>query len=371
LRNNREFSCNGRSAFRTNARSQKTGFSDMKLLICCITLLLLAGCTKDESPTEQQAEQYRFNLPSGFPPVNVPSDNPMSSAKVRLGRFLFYDKRFSKDGSVSCGSCHKPDGGFSDRGNATSAGFNGLRGERNTPGLTNAAFLTALHWEGGIPSLERQVLAPIINPIEMNMNTDSLVIRLSAVPTYTTLFKDAWGDSRITTERITKSIAAFERTLISGNSPYDKFVRGDRSAISPAAQRGADLFFGERGDCFHCHGSFNFTDNGFHNTGLDSITIDPGRYLLTNIETDKGKFKTPSLRNVAVTNPYMHDGRFNSLEEVVRHYNSGGKPHPNVAVLMRPLGLRDEEIIDIVEFLRALTDQQFLHDSTFSNPWHH
>jgi cytochrome c peroxidase len=341
----------------------------MKKLICCLALVLLVGCKNDESPTEPQAEEYRFNLPAGFPAIRVPSDNPMSHAKVRLGRFLFHDKRFAKDGSVSCGSCHQPDGGFSDRGNATSAGFNGVRGERNAPSLTNVAFLTSFHWEGGIPSLERQALAPIINPIEMNMNTDSLVIRLSAVPTYTSLFTDAWSDSRISIERITKSIAAFQRTLISGNAPYDKFTRGDRTAISLSAQRGADLFFGERGDCFHCHGSFNFTDNDFHNTGLDSITIDAGRYLLTNIETDKAKFKTPSLRNIAVTNPYMHDGRFSTLEEVLQHYNSGGKPHRNVDVLMRPLGLSATEQADIVEFLRSLTDQQFLRDTSFTNPW--
>ena len=221
----------------------------MKLSLILITVFVLAGCTK-ETPVEPVPEVYRFNLPAGFPAVNVPSDNPMSKAKVALGRFLFYDKRFAKDGSVSCGSCHQPAGGFADRGNPMSAGFHGLRGVRNSPTLTNVAYLLSFFAEGGVPTLERQALVPILSPVEMNMNTDSLVIRLSAVPTYSNLFRDAWGDSRITIEQITKSISAFERTLISGNSPDDKFTRGDITAISASARRGVDLFFGERGTAF-------------------------------------------------------------------------------------------------------------------------
>jgi cytochrome c peroxidase len=340
------------------------------LLILPLLALLLMGCVKVDGVVEPAAESFRFKSLRGFPPVPVPADNPMTTAKTTLGRYLFFDKRFSRDSSVSCASCHKPEYAFSDAGNRTSAGFAGLRGTRNAPSLTNVAYNTSLFWEGGIPTLELQVIAPILNPVEMNMNTDTLISRLAQDARYALLFRQAWGDSRITLERITKSIAAFERTFLSGSSPFDQWLQGKQDAISASAKRGADLFFGERGDCFHCHGGFNFTDNQFHNTGLDSITIDEGRYRITNIEADKGKFKTPTLRNIAVTQPYMHDGRFQTLEEVVRHYNSGGKPHPNRDPLIRPLGLTESEIQDLVAFLQALTDTSFLHDPEIQNPWH-
>ncbi|MBX2992671.1 MAG: c-type cytochrome [Bacteroidetes bacterium] len=339
------------------------------IIVAAVLAALFAGCVKVDGVVEPVEETFRLPNFPGFPPVPVPAHNPMSTAKVTLGRHLFFDPRFSRDSSVSCASCHKPEFAFADAGNRTSAGFAGLRGTRNTPGLTNTAYGTSFFWEGGVLTLEIQVVSPILNPVEMNMNTDTLVLRLMQEPRYATLFTKAWGDSRITLERITHSIAAFERTILSGSSPFDKWTRGDRSAISASAARGADLFFGERGDCFHCHGGFNFTDNAFHNTGLDSVTIDPGRYLITNNETDKGRFKTPTLRNIALTSPYMHDGRFTSLEEVVRHYNSGGKPHPNRDILMRPLGLTESEVQDIVAFLEALTDLTFTTNPELQDPW--
>jgi cytochrome c peroxidase len=305
----------------------------------------------------------------GFPAVPVPLDNPRTAAKVELGRFLFYDKRFSLDSSMSCASCHKPEHAFSDAGQATSMGFNGDFTTRNAPGLSNVAYNTSLFWEGGVPSLEIQAVAPIINPIELGMNTDTLLVRLQNEPRYDPMFIEAWGNNEITLERVTKSIAAFERELLSGSSPYDEWNRGNDDAISESARRGVALFFGEQGDCFHCHNGFNFNDNLFHNTGLDSVTVDEGRYLITHNEADKGKFRTPTLRNIGLTFPYMHDGRFNTLEEVVRHYNSGGKRHINKDPLLRPLGLSETDIQDLVSFLESLTDQTFTQDPDLQDPW--
>lgn len=332
-----------------------------------MTVVLFTACDKVTSPEEPPFEQ---NLPSDFPQVPVPSDNPMSNAKVELGRYLFYDKRLSRDFSLSCASCHLQASAFSDQGHAISRGVGGQVTKRNAPTLANVAYLPYFFGEGGVPTLEQQALAPIIASNEMDMNTDTLLARLQGVNKYRTLFSQAWGDGNLTIERVTKSLAAFERTLVSAESAFDHWNRGDKNAISASAQRGAELFFGEKGDCWHCHGGFNFTNNAFHNTGLDSARIgDEGRYRITNNPADFGKFKTPTLRNIALTAPYMHDGRFNTLEEVVRHYNSGGKAHPNADVLMRPLHLTETEMQDLIALLNALTDENFISKQSLSDPW--
>jgi cytochrome c peroxidase len=235
--------------------------------------------------------------------------------------------------------------------------------------LANAAYGTSFFAEGGAPTLELQAIAPIINPLEMDMDTDSLVGRIAAIPLYRDLFRKAWGDDTLDFARVTKAIASFERALISGGSPYDRWINGDAQALSDRAVRGAKLFFGEKADCFHCHGGFNFTDQGFHNTGLDPATTDPGRIAVTDRLLDDGKFKTPSLRNIALTAPYMHDGRFATLRQAIDHYNSGSKGHPNQDPLMRPLGLSEEDIQDLIGFLESLTDSAFVNNPDFSDPW--
>lgn len=337
-------------------------------VVVVVLATIIPGCSEDG--TTMGPEDVIITAPfPGFPPVPEPADNPTTEAKAELGRHLFFDKRFSANNTVSCGSCHESQAAFSDPGESTSVGFEGGRTTRNAPSLTNVAYNTSLFWEGGIPTLEQQAVAPIINPIEMGMNTDTLIVKLEQEPLYVNLFNQAWGSSEITLERVTKSISAYERTLLSGSSPYDEWNRGDDNAIDESAKRGIALFFGEKGDCFHCHGGFNFTDNLFHHNGLDSVTIDEGRYRITNLESDKGKFRTPTLRNIALTGPYMHDGRFFTLEEVVRHYNSGGKRHPNKDALMRPLGLSDGDIADLVAFLESLTDEVFVQDPALQNPW--
>lgn len=337
-------------------------------LLLLLGLVSVFGCKSDTGPIEP-VRQESFLPPKDFPSMDFPNDNPFTSEKAELGRYLFYDKRFSRDSSVSCGTCHKAEFAFSDSGNVFSKGFHGLLGSRNTPSLTNTGYNTSYFWDGTVFTLEKQAIAPIINPVEMNMDTDTLLIRLSSEPLYKPLFTRAWGSSEITLERVTKSLATFQRTLVSGTSPFDAWNRGNVDAISPAAQRGYDLFFGEKGDCFHCHTGYNFTDNMFHNNATELFPADEGRYRLTSNPEDKGKFRTPTLRNIALTPPYMHDGKFQTLEQVLIHYNSGGKSTENKDILMRPLGLTDQDRSDIIEFLRSLTDRQFTTAAALQDPW--
>jgi len=345
--------------------NQYSGKERFAIWVLLCTVLILGSCKDPDAPP---ADPPAIPHVDGFPPVRHPQDNPYSQEKALLGKHLFYDKSLSIDNSVSCGSCHQQEFAFSDAGNATSKGFHGLTGTRNAPGLTNVTYNTSFFWDGGVPTLEQQAIAPIINPIEMNMNSDTLVARLKMIPKYQELFTKAWGTSEITFDRVTKSIACFERTLLSGNSAYDRYKRGDTSAISTQAKFGSILFFSEKADCFHCHGGFNFTDNAFHNTGLDSIAVDKGLYLVSAYDPDKGKFRTPSLRNIALTAPYMHDGRFMTLEEALGHYNSGGRGAPFKDALVRPLNLSKEEVDAIIAFLKSLTDDEFVNNTEFKEP---
>lgn len=331
-----------------------------------LVLMILSSCSTTDAP---QDEGDVNPIPQHFPAIEYPSDNIYSHTKAELGRYLFYDKRFSRDMSVSCGSCHQQQFAFSDGGNPVSKGFMGRLGTRNAMSLVNVAYNTSVLWIGGVPTLEQQVLAPILHPAEFSISFDTLISRLYNVPLYNILFQRAWGDTIITIERITKSIATFERTLISGNSRYDKYINGDRSALTFDEEIGMTLFFDERGDCFHCHGSYNFTDNGFHNNGIDSVMTDPGRFELTGKESDRSHFRSPTLRNIALSSPYMHDGRFTTLEQVLSHYNSGGLPHQTKDPLLRQLGLSNEQKNSIIAFLHALTDDSFIADTTLSNPW--
>ena len=334
---------------------------------CAFSMAAFVGCSESDGSLNPNVPEGGLTPPPGFPVMSIPSDNPFTEEKALLGRYLFYDTRFSRDFSTSCGSCHFQELAFSDP-KRVSVGVDGRTGKRNAPSLTNVGYSTSFFWEGGVPTLEQQAVVPIIHPDEMDMNTDSLVIRLEGEPVYDELFRNAWGDSEITIERITKSISTFERSLVSANSIFDRYRQGEVGVYSESAKRGQELFFNETGDCFHCHGGYNFTDNAFHNNGL-TATEDQGRFELTQNQLDRGKFKTPTLRNIEVTAPYMHDGRFTSLEEVVNHYNQGGAGHPNSSPLLRPLGLSDQDVQDLVEFMKSLTDDEFLRDTTLSNPW--
>lgn len=300
---------------------------------------------------------------SGWPAMRWPEGNPYSAAKAILGRRLFFENALSRDGSLSCGSCHKAGGAFADPQRVSSTGIDGHQTPRNTPTLANLVFAASFMLDGRIATLEEQALAPLFAPGEMDMNREAVETALSADTMYLRLFRQAYGDGPVTLEGVTRALATYQRTLVSGRSPYDRWADGDADALSPAARRGRELFSGGETSCSQCHTPPLFTDGLFHNTGLDPVYADSGRARVTGLGTDLGKFRTPSLRNVAVTWPYMHDGRFETLAEVVAHYNSGGKPHPNADPRLHALDLSPDEEADLVAFLESLTDSAFLAQS--------
>lgn len=313
------------------------------------------------------ATAYVVKVPQHFPEMPIPQDNPMTAEKVELGRKLFYDPRLSSNNQIACASCHKQEFAFSDGGKAVSEGVEGRKGSRNAPGLANVGYRKSLFWEGGAPRLEMQAVGPITAHDEMNMDPPVLVEKLKAIPEYAQAFKQNFPDG-LSMLNITKAISAFERTLVSSDSPWDRYREGDQGAMSPAALRGMDLFFSEKADCFHCHIGHNFTNEDVANNGLYTVYPDIGLARISNKDEDVGKFKTPSLRNVELTAPYMHDGSIKTLREVVKHYNDGGQPNLNADPLMRPLGLSEQEIDDLVEFMKALTDKSFTRDPRFAPP---
>jgi cytochrome c peroxidase len=338
------------------------------------------------------AAGFDWNLPHGFPRPPVPADNPMSAAKVELGRFLFYDKRISVSGKESCGSCHRQELAFTD-GRAHAQGATGQLHPRSSLSLVNVAYAPSLTWANPrLTSLEEQMLTPMLgeDPIELGLKgrESEFLNTLRADPVYQKLFPQAFPDEQelYTLDNVTKAIAAFERSIVSVRSPYDRYRwGGDPSAISDAAKRGEIIFSSsERGGCFQCHGGWNFSGairfagsgpdqfrGGFFNTGVSVYTApNRGLYELTHKPEDIGKFRVPTLRNIAVTAPYMHDGSLRTLEEVIDHYAAGGRmDDPNKTRILHPFHLTDGDRRDLVEFLKSLTDEELLHDPRWSDPW--
>jgi cytochrome c peroxidase len=284
--------------------------------------------------------------------IDYPNDAPPSQEEVELGKMLFFDKRLSSNDKLSCASCHNPDLGFGD-GMAAGMGTLGNKLGRNTPHIYNLAWNTVFFWDGRAASLEQQALGPIQAPGEMNMPLDQLVPKLQQVPFYVKTFAEVYPKLGMMPETIARAIAAFERTLISNNSPFDRYMQGDTSAMSPAAIRGLQLFIG-KANCVTCHSGPNLTDQSFHNIGVGGQ--DSGRATVIKDPSLMGAFKTPGLRNALLTAPYMHDGSVPTLEEVVRFYNAGGKHRQGVSELIKPLQLTEHEIFDLVAFLGALSD---------------
>lgn len=313
--------------------------------------LLVVGCT----------DEFEVDVPADFPALPVPADNTLTDARVSLGKRLFYDTQLSRTHEVACGSCHLAQNAFADP-RRISVGVDGRQGTRNAPSIVNLAYNTSFFWDGGAPTLEQQAIGPIINPLEMDMKIGDVVARIETDSTYVDAFERAYG-TRPTPGALTKALASFMRTIVSGNSRYDRFQQGDRTALNESEQRGMDIFTGERGECFHCHVGFNFTNNGFRNNNLYAQYEDIGRARVTELDSDIGKFKVPTLRNVALTAPYMHDGSLSTLEDVVEHYSSGGHESETSDPTMRPLNLSAEEKRDLVAFLNALTD-----DTLATNP---
>lgn len=345
----------------------------------------LSGCTdcvdNDRIEATYDPKAYVLDIPNWLPRPIIPQDNPLTEAGVKLGRSLFYDPIFSSDGSMSCASCHRQELAFTD-GRAVSVGVLGLEGTRSSMSLVNLAFHpNGFFWDGRSPTLEDQALVPIEDHREFNESWDNVVNKLKAHPQYPKLFREAFGidrKSEITKELAVKAVAQFERTLISGYSRFDRVVWMNEGWFTDSEQRGKQLFFFEpvtdHPGCSHCHFDPLFTDNSFKNNGLDSVGnltefTDLGLGGVNQNLYDNGKFKVPTLRNIALTAPYMHDGRFATLEEVLDHYSAGGHGVINEDVNILPFPLTEQQKQDLIAFLKTLTDESFINNPEFSNPF--
>ncbi|MCB0807217.1 MAG: hypothetical protein KDC05_15575 [Bacteroidales bacterium] len=313
---------------------------------------------------EPIVDEALMEVPSHFPIPDFPVDNPFSEPAWKLGKMLFYDTRLSKDQKVSCASCHLPGNAFSDTV-SFSRGFEGLAGTRNAPSLANVAYHPYFTREGGVPTLEMQVLVPVQEHNEFNFNIIEIAERLSDDGEYNDLALMAY-DRELDYYVIPRALATFERSLISGNSKYDLYLNG-KASLNEMEWQGLALFQSEDLSCVVCHSGFNFTSYEFANNGLYTEYSDPGRFRLTGEEADLAMFKIPSLRNIEVTGPYMHDGSIKTLEGVIEHYNSGGKTHPHRSPLIRPLGLSQQEKLALMAFLKTLTDETFIGNEKFRN----
>ena len=319
-----------------------------------------------EAPARAIGTAIAINVPLGLPPLTIPSDNPLTAEAIALGRRLYFEKRLSSDNTFSCGSCHSPYIRFAD-GLKVASGVGAQQGTRNTPTVLNAAYSLTQFWDGRAASLEQQAGMPIANPIEMNLPHEVCVTKLSADPTYQQEFVKVFGPGAITMDKLQKAIASFERTLLSGNAPFDRYqYGGEKSALSAEAMRGLAVFTDkQRGNCASCHiigDKFAlFTDEKFHNlgTGLDANgeLKDVGRFAQTKVEAERGAFRTPSLRNVAKTAPYMHDGSLKSLKDVIDFYVGGGSSNPQLDPEIKPLKLSAQDRAALIAFLEALTGE--------------
>ncbi|MFZ1689199.1 MAG: cytochrome c peroxidase [Flavobacteriales bacterium] len=364
-----------------------------QVAVALLSVVMLAANCKPDEPEPPGDDgtggptPYNLEIPSNLPPMLIPFDNPMTVEGVKLGRYLFYEERLSNDNSMSCASCHAQLFGFTDNGETFSEGIDGIAGNRNAMALINLGYGNSFFWDGRAPELEDQVLQPVINPIEMHEQWPDAMSKLIADPAYRDLFTAAFGPGTMDSTHVAKAVAQFLRTLISANSPYDKWKRAE-GTIPLEAQLGYDLFRLEGGyppfipngqggaDCFHCHtdAAGLFTDEQFHNNALDAVPPDPGVGGITGDPFDIGKFKAPTLRNIALTAPYMHDGRFATLDEVIEHYNEGGHDSPTVDGFMKfvdpdeTMELTVQKKAQVIAFLQQLTDTAFMTNPAFSDP---
>ena len=348
-----------------------------RLFIYVIITLTIQSC--ELFRPQHETTPYTLQYPAHFPTPTIPLDNEMTFEGVRLGRHLFFDERLSGDNSQSCNSCHLQENNFAEPF-SFSTGIDGLGGDVNAMILSNIAWQRFFFWNGRVESLEEQVKDPILNPIEMHTNFADVIEKLEQDPKYLELFERANGSEEITEDKIAHALAQYVRTLVSGNSKFDQYVVGSY-IFSPSEQVGFDIFNNEQGDCFHCHGAatsgyqmgaFGFLQ--FSNNGLDSIhQVGEGREGVSGIPADRGKFKIPSLRNVEYSFPYMHDGRFQTLAQVVEFYNTGGHPSPTIDPNMKAAGVgRNWSVTEkqgLIDFMKTFSDISFLEDTAFTSPW--
>ena len=377
----------------------------LSFLITCATLIFFTGAPTTNASLQPKA--FRPQIPRGIPRWKwrklIPRENPLTAEKVALGQALYFDKRLSVDGTVSCATCHDPATAFADR-NGVAMGVAGRIGTRNVPTTLNAMFNQSQFWDGRARSLEEQAMQPLLNPLEMGMlDREAVVTRLNGIPEYRQSFRAAFGAGAITFENIARAIASYERTLLSADSPFDRFMAGDPRAITEGQKRGWLLFRG-KANCIACH-TFSrespfFTDHKFHNTGITAGDLDLeellhglrskpldafdsqrlgelahtekftelGRFLISRKQQDAGAFKTPTLRDIELTAPYMHNASEKTLLDVMKFYNDGGKKNSYLDEKIRPLNLSDAELSDLVEFMRSLTSDSVLRRAQQSTP---
>jgi len=399
-----------RESERTHTRTPR-GRTPARLTVACAVAALVwiasvASATHAQQSTQQAPISYQWNLPRGLPTPKVPADNPMTTAKVELGRHLFYDTRLSGNGTFSCATCHQQSRAFADD-KPRGVGSTGAVHPRGAMSLTNVAYNPVFTWANPtVTRLEDQALVPMFgtDPVELGLagQEHALLTRLRAEPVYQRLFPESFPDdpNAFTVVNITKAIASFERTLLSGGSSYDRYrTTLDERAIPPAAHRGQDLFFSDQVGCFHCHAGINFTQAvdfekkaptplEFHNTGLYNIdgkgaypSPNTGVHAVTGAASDMGRFRPPTLRNIALTAPYMHDGSVATLDEVLSYYSAGGRTitagplkgngvtSPMKSPFIKGFALSPEDRADLLAFLESLTDTAFTTDARFSSPW--
>ncbi len=352
----------------------------MQLPRLCLVVVGMWMCAACGASDESDADgPYDLLLPAHFDAMELPrdtspEDNPLTRKGVALGRRLFYDERLSDDDSMACATCHLQEDAFSDE-NRFSEGIHGDLGDRQAPALVNPGWSTSFFWDGRRATLEEQALDPVENEIEMATTWEEVVPKLQADPGLPGEFAAVFGDEQVTKERVAKAISQFERTLASFDSPYDRFVYGgDQEALNEAELRGMFLFIHTPGVCEKCHPPPLFTNNEFMNNGLETDPKDPGRAKISEDPADRGKHKTPTLRNIAQSGPYMHDGRFETLRQVVEHYNTGVEEDaPNLAPELGPaaldsMGFTEDNLDDLVAFLGALSEDAFLNDPKLGDP---
>ncbi len=355
------------------------------IFIVSLLVYFSTGCKKNSEGIAPEETAFKFETPEHFGVrFVIPSNNPMSKEGVALGRMLFYEKKLSKDNTISCASCHQQSKAFTD-GLAFAKGIKGQQLPRGSMSLANLLWVDKFFWDGRSKSLEEQALLPIQNPLEMDLSLSEAVSKLQNTDNYPAKFKAAFGTETISSENIAKALAQFQRTLISSNSRFDKIVRGEIKATAEE-QRAISLFFTHPipesnirgGNCGDCHGSNLTTLNTLHDNGLNVVPTDLGLGAVTGKSTDNGKMKAPSLRNIALTAPYMHNGKFTTLEEVLNHYNEHIQLSSNLDPLIieatntvggKTLLLTEQEKKDIILFLKMLTDEDFITNKEFSNPF--
>jgi cytochrome c peroxidase len=325
----------------------------MALLLALAPLLLYGQNNAVKAITGVNVHSAGPQRLGNLSPVVAPADNPQSSLKILLGKQLYFDTRLSKDNTISCATCHDPAKGWSDAG-PTSTGINGQKGGRRAPPVSNAAYAPLQFWDGRAPSLEEQAKGPIQNPVEMGNTHEAMLRNVQDIPGYVAEFEKVFGTSTVTVDMVAQAIAAFERTVVTTDSPFDRYVKGDDQALTALEKKGLEIFNG-KGHCTACHWGGYFSDGRFHNLGVrpaDPSTPDEGRYVITKDKADLGAFKTPTIRDVALRAPYMHNGSEQTLGDVVDLYNEGGRTgDPNISPLIVPLGLTKDEKKALVAFM--------------------